>query len=227
LSKQQLGITWGVTGNRFYNNRGDGSFADVTDITGTRSGGWGWGACFADFNNDGWLDLFHVNGYESSLNNQSPFPFRNDPSRLFINDHQGGFRERAVELGIADNKQGRGLVCFDYDRDGDVDIFVANNEQAPLLYENRGLHQHWLQVKVGGEQQNSEAIGARVYLTVNGVTQLRELNAGSNFMSQNPVIAHFGIGKAVSVDEVRVVWPSGATRTLTGVGVDQVLLIEK
>lgn len=227
LSKSDLGITWGISGNRFYRNRGDGAFDDVTDVTGTRSGGWGWGACFADFNNDGWLDLFHVNGYESSINNQSPFPFRNDASRLFISDQQGGFRERAVELGIADNKQGRGLVCFDYDRDGDVDIFVANNEQAPLLYENRGLHQHWLQVKVEGEHYNSEALGARVYLTVNGVTQLRELNAGSNFMSQNPVIAHFGVGKAVNIDEVRVVWPSGATRTLTGVAVDQVVLVKQ
>jgi hypothetical protein len=223
LSKELLGITWGLSGNRFYRNRGDGSFDDITELTGTRRGGWGWGACFADFNNDGWLDLFHVNGYESSLDNRSPFPFRADASRLYINDKRGGFTERSVELGINDNKQGRGIVCFDYDRDGDVDIFVANNEQTPLLYENRGLQRHWLEVKVGGEARNSEAIGARIYLTVNGVTQMREINAGSNFMSQNPTLAHFGVGSASVIDEVRVVWPSGTARSVTAVAADQIL----
>lgn len=226
LSKELLGITWGLTGNRFYRNRGDGSFEDVTTATDTRNGGWGWGACFADFDNDGWLDLFHVNGYDSSvLAATTPFPFRTDASRLYINDQHGSFRERAVELGINDNAQGRGISCFDYDRDGDIDIFVANNAQAPLLYENRGLQRHWLEVRVGGEQLNSEAIGARVYLTAGGQTQMREISAGSNFMSQNPTLLHFGLGNATRIDSVHIVWPSGFTRTLTGVAADQLLEI--
>lgn len=228
LSPSLLGITWGQSGNRLYRNRGDGSFDDVTTLTGTRSGGWGWGACFADFNNDGYPDLFHVNGYDSSaLPATTPFPFRTDASRLFINDQSGGFTEQAVGLGITDNQQGRGIVCFDYDRDGDIDLFVANNGQAPLLYENRGLKAHWLQVRVAGEAGNSEAIGARVYVTANGNTQMRELSAGSNFMSQNPVIANFGLGNTTRVDSVRVVWPSGTERLLTDIAADQLLLIDK
>jgi len=228
LPPSLLGITWGQSGNRFYRNRGDGSFDDVTTLTGTRSGGWGWGACFADFNNDGYPDLFHVNGYDSSaLPATTPFPFRTDASRLFINDQRGGFSEQSMTLGINDNQQGRGIVCFDYDRDGDIDLFVANNAQAPLLYENRGLKAHWLQVRVTGEAGNSEAIGARVYVTANGITQMRELSAGSNFMSQNPAIAHFGLGKTTRVDSVRVVWPSGTERLLTGITADQLLLVEK
>ena len=228
LSPSLLGITWGQSGNRFYRNRGDGSFDDVTTLTGTRSGGWGWGSCFADFNNDGHLDLFHVNGYDSStLGSTTPFPFRTDASRLFINDHNGSFSEQAVALGINDNQQGRGIVCFDYDRDGDMDLFVANNGQAPLLYENRGLKAHWLQVRVAGEANNSEAIGARVYVSANGLTQMRELSAGSNFMSQNPAIAYFGLGNAMQVESVRVVWPSGAERTVAGVAADQLLLLGK
>lgn len=217
---------WGASGNRFYSNAGNGSFVDLTDFSGTREGGWGWGACFADFNNDGYLDLFHVNGYDS-IEPTSTAPFRSDASNLFINDGHSGFTERAVELGIADKGQGRGIVCFDYDRDGDVDIFVANNGQAPLLYENRGLHNHWLHVRVGGELLNSAAIGARVYLIAGGQTQMRELSAGGNYMSQNPAIAYFGLGSSTTIDSVRVVWPSGAQRTLSNVTADQILLIEQ
>jgi hypothetical protein len=218
--------SWGDSGNRFYMNPGTGIFSDITSFTGTRAGGWGWGACFADFNNDGYLDLFHVNGYDSADFNTEPF--RQDASRLFINDHEGGFIERSVALGIDDKGQGRGIVCFDYDRDGDIDIFVANNQQQALLYENRELPQaHWLHIRLEGERQNSEAIGARVYVTAGGVTQMRELSAGSNFMSQNPVYAYFGLGDSTTVDSVRVVWPSGDERTLEQVPGDQVLYIAK
>ncbi len=217
-------FNWGVSGNRLYQNQGDGSFADLTDQGGVRVGGWGWGSCFADFNNDSHLDLFQVNGY-SSAQHFTTAPFEADASRLFISSGQGNFSERSFEVGIADNLQGRGIVCFDYDRDGDIDIFVANNEQRPLLYENRGITNHWLQIKVGGEQLNSESIGARVYVTANGVTQMRELQAGSNFMSQNPVIAHFGLGKSTLAANVRVVWPSGAERSLNDVTADQVVFI--
>ncbi len=223
----QTGLTWGTTGNRLDNNQNNGNLTDFTTFTGTREGGWGWGSCFADFNNDRFLDLFQVNGY-SSFNAFTTAPFEQDASRLFINDHEGRFVEQSALHGIDDRKQGRGIVCFDYDRDGDVDIFVANNEQKPLLYENRGLttsRAHWLHVRIAGEQLNSEAIGARIYVAAGGTTQMRELTAGSNYMSQNPVIGYFGLGAATSVDSVRVVWPSGAERTLTNVGADQVIYI--
>ena len=84
---------------------------------------------------------------------------------------------------------------------------------------------HWLQVRVAGEANNSEAIGARVYVSANGLTQMRELSAGSNFMSQNPAIAYFGLGNAMQLESVRVVWPSGVERTVTGVAADQLLLL--
>jgi enediyne biosynthesis protein E4 len=216
---------WGITGNRFYQNDGAGNFSDVTDETGTRIGFWGWGACFADFNNDGWQDLFHVNGY-SGGGHVSVSPFVEDPSQLFISDQNGGFLERAVELDLTDNAQGRGIVCFDYDRDGDVDIFIANNRQPPALYRNDSSNtNNYLHVQLEGEALNSEAVGARIYLTSNGITQMRELRAGSNYMSQNPVEAYFGIGTANSIDQIRVVWPSGVEKTLENIDPNQLLFI--
>jgi len=216
---------WGITGNRFYQNDGKGNFQDVTDETGTRIGHWGWGACFADFNNDGWLDLFHVNGF-SGGGDASVSPFLEDYSQLFISDQNGGFLERAIPLGISDNRQGRGIVCFDYDRDGDIDLFIANNRQAPVLYRNDSTSNgNYLNIKLEGEQKNSEAVGARIYLTTNGITQMRELRVGSNYMSQNPVEAHFGLGTATAADMIRIVWPSGTEKILEDVDANQMLFI--
>ncbi|MDG2175096.1 MAG: CRTAC1 family protein [Gammaproteobacteria bacterium] len=216
---------WGITGNRFYQNDGAGNFSDVTDETGTRIGFWGWGACFADFNNDGWQDLFHVNGY-SGGGHASVSPFVVDPSQLFISDQNGGFLERSIELDLIDSDQGRGIVCFDYDRDGDIDIFVANNRQPPALFRNDGgNNSDYLHIQLEGEAFNSEAAGARIYLTSNGITQMRELRVGSNYMSQNPVEAYFGVGTANSIDQVRVVWPSGVEKTLENIDANQLLFI--
>ena len=223
---QQEGVNWGATGNRLYQNQGDGSVIDVTEESGMRIGYWGWGSCFADFNNDAHLDLFHVNGWTADGFNAA-LQFDKDPSRLFISDQQGAFIERSSELGLQDNNQGRGIVCFDFDRDGDVDIFTANSEQAPALFRNDGGNlNNYLHIQVEGEQKNTEAIGARVYVTINDTIQMRELQVSNNFMSQNPVEVYFGLGNADNVDQVRVVWPSGQERTLENVSINQLLFVQ-
>ena len=216
---------WGVTGNRLYRNRGDGTFDDVTEEAGVRDGGWGWGSCAADFNLDGHPDLLHVNGYSSD----SAAEYYFDPVKLFVSRGDGTFAERAAELGLTDTGQGRGVVCFDYDRDGDVDVFVDNNGQAPVLWKNGAemLGNHFLHVSVRGAPPNTEAIGARVTVSTYGRTQMREIRAGSNYASQDPAVAHFGLGDAAVVDELRVVWPDGAERSLFSVAADQFLVIER
>lgn len=214
---------WGISGNRLYRNRGDGSFEDATDEAGVREGYWGWAACFADFDNDGDLDLFQVNGFSPAESDE----FDEDPSRLFLNDGLGSFTESSARVGLIDTSQGRGVVCFDYDRDGDVDIFVAANDGPSRLWRNdggnrRGRH---LKVRLAGRAPNPDAIGARVSITTNGVTQIREVRAGSNFASQNPAEAHFGLGTAIQVDTLHVRWPRGETTELQNVAADQVIEI--
>ncbi len=196
---------WGVTGNRYYENLGGGNFADATEVAGLRQGYWGWGACAADFNNDGRLDVFHVNGFGLALASE----FHDDPARLFVQQPDGTFLEQAAALGVADTGQGRGVVCFDYDRDGDADIFIANNDGPSRLFRNDGGNAgSYLSVRLRGEGANSQAIGARVYATVGASTQVREIRAGSNFESSDPSLAHFGLGSADRVDLLRVVWPN-------------------
>jgi hypothetical protein len=218
---------WGTTGNRLYRNEGDGGFTDVTEEAGIREGFWGWGACAADFDLDGDLDLFHVNGYAISLADTTDFDA--DPSRLFVNAGDGTFTERSLELGIDDRGQGRGVVCFDYDRDGDVDLFVANGQgQDSRLFRNDlPGERHFLQVRLAGRAPNTQAAGARVFVTASGVTQMREIHIGSNYLSQDPALAHFGLGASTVVDELRVRWPDATETVLADVAADQFLTIEE
>jgi hypothetical protein len=215
---------WRISGNRLYRNAGDGTFSDATDAAGVRIGYWGWGATFADLDNDGHLDLIHVNGW-GPRNVVDSAEFHADPARVFLADGDGTFTESAATLGAADSGEGRGVVAFDYDRDGDVDLLYANNSGAPVLLRNDGGNASAsLSVKLLGRGGNREAIGARVYATTGVATQMRELRAGSNFESQDPAEAHFGLGDATGVDELRVTWPDGAETVLPDVAADAVVV---
>ncbi len=205
-------------GNRLYRNRGDGSFEDVTDRARVRAGGWGWGACFADFDNDGRLDLFHVNGWDGHT----------DRSRLFLNRGRGRFRERSRRHGLNDRASGRGVVCFDYDRDGDVDVLVSNHGGRARLYRNDGGNRrHYLGVRLrAGLGGNRAGVGARILVATEAGTQMRELRCGSNYLSQNPIEAHFGLGDATRA-RVRVRWPDGVVQKVGRVPVDRWIVIRR
>lgn len=210
--------TNGWTGNRLYRNRGDGTFEDATTEAGVREGYWGWGCSFADFDHDGHLDIAHVNGWFRD-------GFEADASRLFMANGDSTFTEASQRFGFVDRDQGRGLICFDYDNDGDLDLFVENLDQPWRLFRNNLDKGNHLTVKLRGKSPNSEAIGARVYVTIGGKTQMREIQCGNNFISQNPAHAHFGLGTATSIDTLRIVWPDDSETVFNGVDANQRLQI--
>jgi hypothetical protein len=211
-----------ASGNRLYRNDSTGGFTDVSEEAGVREGYWGWGACAADFDNDGWLDIFHVNGMAGSGEGEEP---ETDPSRLFINNRDGTFSERSSSVGLLDEASGRGVACLDHDGDGDIDIAVSNSGQAWRLYRNdlQGS-QGFLQIRLEGSLHPS-AVGARIAVRTGELWQTREVTIGSNFQSQNPLIQHFGLGNAESVDEVRVSWPFGGETVLRNLESGQSLVI--
>lgn len=214
-------------GNRFYENMGDGVFEDKTDETGTRHGFWGWGACFTDVNNDMHPDIFHVNGMLQLDNPTIDIMFESDPSRLFIANGDKTFTEKAVEMGIEDNGMGRGIVCFDYDRDGDQDLYINNYNQAPKLYCNTGNQNNFINIQLSENTNNSQALGARIYVTANGIEQMRELRSGNNFVSQNPVEAHFGLGDAVTIQSVKIRWPDGEETEIDDLTINKFVSINR
>lgn len=211
-------------GNRLYRNDW-GVFADATEISGVEDGGWGWGSCFADLDNDGHLDIYHTNGWPEH-DEYGGFP--TDVSRAFMSNGDGTFTERAAELGLDDTEQGRGVVCADLDGDGDVDIVQmhANQTNAVTLWENElNDGANFLTVKLEGALPNSDAIGARVSVVTGPKTQIREINLGNNFASHNPAEAYFGFGDETDIDSLIVRWPDGQETTLLGPAMNQRLII--
>ena len=220
-----------TVGNRLYRNDG-GEFADVTEEAGVRDGSWGWGSCFADFDNDGDLDIYHTNGWPPK-EHFTAYNFDTDTSRLFLSDGEGVFTELSQEAGIVDHERGHGIVCGDFDNDGDVDIFQMhrNEVNAGTLWRNDLSGINYLRVKLNGRAPNTAAAGARITLTVNGEDQLREIMIGSNFTSQNPLVQVFGLG-SYSQANLTVEWPpddqdpDGQTTTMNNVEANQLLTIE-
>ncbi|MFN0151399.1 MAG: FG-GAP-like repeat-containing protein [bacterium] len=210
----------GYTGNRLYQNSGAGTFSCHTLAGGVPNGYWGWASSFQDFNNDGNLDLYHVNGWST--------PFDLDPARMFVSNGNGTFTQRAEELGANFFGQGRGIAVFDFDNDGDLDIFIAQNSSTPILARNNGGNaQNHLAVRLVGAGMNTEAIGARVYATIGGQTQMREIRCGSNYVSQDPATAHFGLGAATSVQELRIEWPNGDVEILNGIPANNSIVVDQ
>ena len=199
-------------GNRFFTNVGGSSLLiDDTARLGVADGSFGWGACFLDIDNDSDLDIYHTNGYPG------PFLTRNDPydidaSRAFVMNESGTYTDEAKTLGLDTRTSGRGIVCADFDNDGDIDILELTDASpnSGRLWENRtaAADRNFLRVKLEGLPPNTEAAGARIYVQTGEKTQMREIMIGSNFTSQNPTVQIFGLDSAESVDQIIVEWPA-------------------
>lgn len=211
-------------GNRLYRND-NGVFVDVTDSAGVVDGGWGWAACFIDFENDMDLDLYHTNGWQFDHIGD----FTADTSRAFVSNGDGTFSDDATNIGLGDKDQGRGAVCGDFDSDGDVDIFLWANEgnNSGSLYRNDSSGNSYLVVQLRGKAPNTAASGARVTATVGTTTMIRDVIIGSNFISQNPNEQYFGVGTAAQVDSLQVRWPDGTTTDHGIVQANQRIVIDQ
>ncbi len=193
--------------NRLYRNEGDRRFTDTTEQAGVRDSRWSWGTTFFDFDNDGDLDLIATNGYNGA-------GWQNDRTFLWRNDG-GVYTDISDAAGITDRLQGRGLVHLDYDADGDLDIVIVNNADAPILYRNDGGNAHdFLRVELVGAASNRDGVGAFITVTPDladpGRRMVWEVDGGSGFLGMNERTAHFGLGESDGlVDLVTVEWPSG------------------
>jgi len=229
LSKVSEGAGMGLTfnGNHLYKNVGDRVFEDKTDHAGVRLSGWGWGAFFFDFDNDGDLDVLNGNGMDDPETTDDDV-FINQKMRLYVNKgkkDQYKLYDEAEAHGIADQNDNRGSMTFDYDGDGDLDVYVINHGDTPSLYRNDGGNYYdWLRVRVKESKALGarDSIGAKVYVTLREPsstakvsnmpdTIVREIKSAAAFCGQNELVAHFGLGKSNLnggvVHQIRIVWP--------------------
>lgn len=182
-----------------------------------------WGTSFFDYDNDTRLDLLTING---STNQQPDHPEYLVPmkSRLFWNEGPAkGFAEVTSVSGEALSYEnvGRGAAFGDFDNDGDVDVFVVNNgSKAVLLRNDGGNKNNWLELKLVGTKSNRSAIGARIRIVSGNVSQIREVNNQSSYLSQNSLTQHVGLAKYNKVDTLTIRWPSGLNQQFLNIPVN-------
>ena len=178
-----------------------------------------------DFDNDMDEDIYIV----------ATRPVENQPNILYENQGDGTFIAVPSAGGAAGSNLGLGdsVTTADYDMDGFLDLFVTNGNWPPLfrddgpyqLFRNQGNNNHWLKIDLEGVVSNRDGIGAQVFVTAGGVTQLREQSGGIHHRSQNHQRLHFGLADNTRVDEIRIRWPNGQEQVINDVAADQLLKI--
>jgi hypothetical protein len=239
-------------GNFLWKNNGDLTFTDVARETGTHDTGWGWAGKFFDYDNDGWQDLYVVNGWVSAgeenyvvdvfklitTPNVDLSDARNWPPMgnktlsgyqekcLFHNQEGTLFQNEAARHGLNSTLDGRGIAVADFDNDGRLDVLVSNANARPLLYRNvQPTGNHWVQFSLQGTRSNPLAVGARLWVTAGGQTQVGFVNGGNGFASQSSLRVHFGLGQAAPIERLEVAWPSGNRQTFVNLQPDRVYAI--
>ena len=216
-----------------YANTGEGLCEDRTFASGigavTRF--LGWGAGLVDFDNDGWLEVFLVNGHVypevARLATEAGYK---QPKVVYENLEDGRLRDITAELGppATEPKAGRGAAFGDFDDDGTVDVVVNNVHDTPDLFRTvRRNDNHWLTLRLVGTRSNRSAIGARVRCLAGGVRQTQEVRGGGSYASQNDLRVHFGLGAAARVDRLEVRWPNGLAESWSDIAPDRVLVLEE
>lgn len=214
--------------NAFMVNQGAGKpFVNKATELGMGFFAISWGANFADFDHDGDVDLFVANG---DLN-----PDCHPMADFYFENSNGKFQDKAAAYGLADYSIGRGSVAFDYDNDGDLDLLVVNQEPVypdyPVqsitrLYKNDSAKGNWIKIALKGVQAEMHGIGSKIEVDAGGKKMIREIDGGgSSHISQNSVIAHFGLGDASKIDKITVYWTGGNIQRLNNVTANQLITI--
>ena len=216
-----------------YHNTGKGSFDDVTFPAGmglnTRWLGWGCG--FVDVDNDGWPDIFLVNGHVYpevvKLTTEAGYA----QSKIFYHNlGNGRFADISDNVGEAVKRPNasRGAAFGDYDNDGDIDVLINSINNPPeLLRVDSGSQNNWLTVKTIGVRSNRNGIGVRVKCITEDGIQIDEVRSGGSYYSQNDLRVHFGLGKNQRVKSLELQWPSGQVDTLNNIDANQIITVKE
>ncbi len=226
-------------------------FSDIAELAGVEATDWSWTALFCDLDNDGWKDIFISNGiwrrpndldYLKFISNQevqqraanlelaAKMPAGLVANYAYRNRGDLTFEKVSERWGLNFVGCSNGAAYADLDNDGDLDL-VTNNLNAPAsVFENRArekFQQRYLRLRLQDPtSKNTMGIGARVAVTVNGLTQVQELYATRGFQSAVEPVLHFGLGTAKQAD-IAIRWPNGEWQYLSGVSTNQMLLVEK
>ena len=213
------------------NNR-DATFTNITNMAHHGASTYlpvGWGTSFGDLDNDGWEDVFVVNGhlYPEADKFALGLKYKQQPL-VFMNNRDKTFREVGAEVGLTQGWKSRGLALGDYDNDGRLDVLINNLDDGPVLLHNEMPRAgHWLLIRCVGTKSNRSAVGARLTLRAGDLRETREIKAGMSYLSSNDLRVHFGLGQHQKVDTLEIKWPSGLVQTVQNIRADQIVTIEE
>lgn len=219
--------------NCLHQNMGNGTFSEVSHMSGIAKTDWSWATFFADFDNDRDKDLLVTNGYRrdvmnndylahlKTLNGQATLEqvFEKSPSTvmnnfLFENESNGRFNDRSVDWGFSEKINSNGASFSDLDNDGDLDLVVNHMDKKSVIYENRGGNSNnYLQVVLKGKNTNIHAVGAEIEVFAGGQKQLYTQQPVRGYQSSVSPVIQVGLGDADKVDSLIVKWP-GNTQTV-------------
>jgi hypothetical protein len=251
----RVGLYYQYMRNMLHINNGNNTFSEVGQLAGISNTDWSWAPLFADYDNDGWKDLFVTNGYTRDYTNMDFLKFMGDNIRdrnvmredllkivnqmpssqvksyLFKNNGDLTFTNTSDSWGITQPSNSNGAAYADLDNDGDLDLVTNNVNQVAFIYENQAVAQnnnHYLSISLKGADANTQGVGAKVVIYKAGKTQCLEQMPGRGFQSTVSPVLHFGLGKDKQVDSLRVIWQRGKSQLLTAVNADkQITLDEK
>ena len=215
-----------------YHNQGDAYFDDQTYAggLGVRTRLVGWGVNFLDVDQDGWKDIFMVDGhiYPELADGKFGEEFR-QPRSLYWNLRNGAFREVTGKAGAALSviAVSRGLASGDLDGDGAPEVLIVNMNERPSLLKNYGPKGNAILIEAVGTKSNRSAIGARLTVITGKLRQVDEVHSGGSYESQSDLRVHFGLGEATSVDGIEIRWPSGLVEKLGSVAANQCIRVKE
>ena len=248
------GFYYQFMSNMFHLNNGNGTFSEIGQLSGISNTDWSWAPLFADYDNDGWKDLYITNGYlrdytnldflkymgEYAQNRQlarsdllelvSKMPSSQIANYSYRNNGNLSFSNTGKAWGTDTTSISNGAAYADLDNDGDLDLVVNNINLPAFIFENRAgkqLNNHYLQVKLKGAGHNTDGLGARVTLFSKGKKQYLEQMPTRGFQSCVSPVLHFGLGKEAEADSLQVIWPGGKQQVVAPVKADQVITLHE
>jgi len=242
--------------NMLHLNNGDGTFSEIGQLAGISNTDWSWSALIADYDNDGWQDLFVSNGFKRNFTSNdflrykmdlamkaqkgqrdatlqdvlNKMPSSKEHNYMFQNADGMEFYDVSETWGFAPKNLTNGTVYADLDNDGDLDLVMNNLDEAAGIYRNDAanvMHNHYLNIRLQGNDKNTAGLGATVTVFSRGKTLKRTMCPYRGFQSSVEPMLFFGLGKFSKVDSLVVVWPRGEQQKLKNVVADQVLVIQQ